>query len=455
MPLQRAMRRPASTDVAAFASASRDFLRPWRRAYVPYEGESGIVSAPDHATAPPRIAALDGIRAVAILWVIAHNVGSADEGPTGLALKLWTVVSNSGWVGVQLFFALSGFLITRILLDSKGADGWLRSFYMRRLLRIVPLYYALLAFVFLVPPHVPALAPLLAGGHRSTLWYWAYLSNWIAPFGGLAAPLPHVWSLAVEEQFYLAWPLLVAAWSDRALVRACAAMVVIALVVRLSLHFLLTGEEGSAAAYELTVARWDTIALGALVAIAIRHRRAEKFLRTHLFGIVVTLVVAVLGMTAVQRGLPARGLITELVNQPLTGLLSAAVVLACVIDTSPSSAGAWLQRATVRMLSVRWITTIGKYSYGIYIFHSPVHRVLRPYVSGWLATGTGNGRFAAHVGYSASVLGISMLLALITWNVLEQPFLSLKRYFPMRIAPRIVSAASPQASGESSDRVNG
>jgi peptidoglycan/LPS O-acetylase OafA/YrhL len=103
-----------------------------------YEGESGIVgSGSDEAAV--RIDALDGIRALAIILVMIHNVGSVAGPSSGTALKLWGLLSNAGWIGVQLFFALSGFLITRILLRSAGTPGWMKSFYARRALRIVPL----------------------------------------------------------------------------------------------------------------------------------------------------------------------------------------------------------------------------------------------------------------------------------------------------------------------------
>ena len=401
-----------------------------------YEGESGLVSAADHDASERRFAALDGLRAIAILWVIVHNTGSPAEGPSGIALKLWIVVSNAGWAGVQLFFALSGFLITTILLDGKGGDHWLRSFYARRLLRIVPLYYLFLVAMLFIVPHVPALHLLTTPGHRTTFWYWSYLSNWIAPFGGLVAYTPQVWSLAVEEQFYLAWPFVIASLGERALARTCVAMVVSAFFTRALLHAAWPSQIGSDAAYEFTIARWDTIALGALVALAVRHEWIEYRLRKHLLGISISVTSLLLAATVLQRGLPPRGLVAELVNQPLTGMCSALLVFICVARPSPAPKVTKLQHAVRSALSARWLAIIGKYSYAIYLFHTPVHRVIQPYALPWLIAGGPGYRFVAYFAYCTLVLGLSLSLALLTWNLVEQPFLSLKRHFPMPPSPQ-------------------
>ena len=407
-----------------------------------YEGESGMVSAANSATVARHNGALDGIRAVAILWVIMHNVGSVDDGPMGLALKIWALVSNAGWVGVQLFFALSGFLITRILLEGKGGAEWIGSFYARRFLRIVPLYFAFLFVMLLVAPRIPVLSGLVAPGHRTTLWFWLYMSNWIAPFGGLVAYMPHVWSLAVEEQFYLAWPLVIALLSERGVMRVCIAMTLSSLIARGLLHATMSLHAGSDAAYEFTIARWDTIALGALVALVVRDGEMELFFRRHLLLILGSICGAILAATAAQRGLPARGLFTEIVNQPLTGMFAAFLVFTCVARRSPSVGGARLQDIVIRTLSANWLAIIGKYSYAIYLFHSPIHRVLQPYGRRLLSEGGANERFVSLVAYCSVVLALSFGFALISWRLIEAPFLSLKSRFPMPAFPAKVDSAA-------------
>ena len=398
-----------------------------------YLGESGIVGTDDKMPSDRRFASLDGLRAIAILLIIIHNAGSVNGGADGIALKLWAVLSNAGWVGVQLFFALSGFLITRILLDAKGEPGWLRSFYARRVLRIMPLYYAFLFFVFVIAPHIDALRPLSTGGTLNDGWFWAYLANWVTPFGHQAAGLPHLWSLAVEEQFYLLWPLIIAIASERVVVRVAALTVIAALATRAAVHAIYPESIATLAAYSWTIARADAIVLGGLVAVGVRHPRILAFMRAHLWSAFVAVSLAVLVTLAVQRGLSSEGLVGDFVNKPLSGIMSALLVLACVSGSLPGLARNAVEGKLVRGLSRPTLTTIGKYSYGIYVMHMPVHVLLRGSFHDLLANGSGSSRFNAHVGYSALVFTISTLLAFVSWHLLEQRFLSLKRYFPMPV----------------------
>src|ERR1700741_4392574 len=153
---------------------------------------------------PRKIPQLDAIRGIAILVVVVHNLHGLDFPPLSL-------VTNYGWMGVDLFFVLSGFLITGILLDTKLSEHYFRNFYARRGLRIWPLYYAVLLFMFVV---VPLLRPQDTAElfQRSSPW-WSYplfLQNFLVNAPALAVgPLGVSWSLAVEELFYLVWPFFV------------------------------------------------------------------------------------------------------------------------------------------------------------------------------------------------------------------------------------------------------
>src|SRR5438445_5854386 len=157
-----------------------------------------------HLAIFPRshIPALDGLRGWAILLVLLTHIAAPLRWSTPLL-----VISSYGWVGVDLFFVLSGFLITGILIDSKPHTGYLKSFYVRRILRIWPIYFLLLAVVFLVTPY---LGRAFEFPHSYYRWeyYVFYLQNvWLKDFG--PAPLQMTWSLAVEERFYLLLPLVV------------------------------------------------------------------------------------------------------------------------------------------------------------------------------------------------------------------------------------------------------
>jgi peptidoglycan/LPS O-acetylase OafA/YrhL len=157
----------------------------------------------------PRIAALDGVRGLAVLVVIVHNAAWVTGESRHFLTKLFGAAAAAGWVGVQLFFVLSGFLITGILLETRDRAGYFRSFYLRRTLRIFPLYYALVAVTVFVVAPLSTDAVWASQVYERQWAYWLYVSNWVSPFGHGISGFSHLWSLAVEEQFYLVWPLMV------------------------------------------------------------------------------------------------------------------------------------------------------------------------------------------------------------------------------------------------------
>ncbi len=177
---------------------------------VPAAADEGDLGATLRGTIP----ALEGVRGVAILAVLAHQL-LIDGYAGGRALEILRMPFQTGWAGVQLFFVLSGFLITGILLDTRRAENFWSSFYARRALRIFPVYYLLLAVTYAIAPH------------RHQVFYWLYLANLRQLAAGPAVEsLGHCWSLSVEEQFYLVWPFAVRLLDERGLVRLCAAIVV-------------------------------------------------------------------------------------------------------------------------------------------------------------------------------------------------------------------------------------
>lgn len=175
---------------------------------------------------------LDGLRGIAILMVVAFHcsiVLTLVAGP----VKQMRALFVPGWTGVDLFLVLSGFLITGILLESKGSPSYFRRFYLRRVLRIFPVYYvALLVCLGLLGS---VLIPESLRLWNVYLTYGLHLSNWLS-LGGLEIPaLNHFWSLALEEQFYLCWPLAVLLLSRKGLGWACLALIVSAPMVRFCL----------------------------------------------------------------------------------------------------------------------------------------------------------------------------------------------------------------------------
>jgi peptidoglycan/LPS O-acetylase OafA/YrhL len=341
-----------------------------------------------------HVPALDGLRGLAILAVLLHHTTGNLGAP--------------GWLGVTLFFALSGYLITGILLDTKGAPGYFSSFYARRTLRIFPLYYATLA--------------LLAVIGAPVAWSdWAYLSNvQLARSGWPAAPTPtaHLWSLAIEEQFYLVWPFVVLLLS-RARLRTLALGLVVGSLALRALVLAVGGTHASVAAYVLTPMRADALAVGAWLAAAVRGRPSMRAaVHRHAGEVALWAAVAVGICVLVPPFASAYTVAMQTVGYTAASVGSAAL-LALAIHDHPA----------MRWASWGWLRTLGLYSYGLYVLHYPIALAVES---------LGAGRFAAPL-----TLTLSGLAAFASYHLLEQPARRLKRYVPR---PPPVHSLGPQAT---------
>jgi len=363
------------------------------------------------------IPALDGVRGLAILLVLAHNLNPfEDSGP--LLERLAGLAANFGWVGVQLFFVLSGYLISGILLDTRGAPGYYRAFFGRRVLRIFPLYYAVLVVALVILPGLGLAPERLLEDREHRIWLWTYLINWAEPLGGGVAAFPHFWSLAVEEQFYLVWPLVVRRTNPRRLLKVAIALVVVAFAARLGLRLAGAGEGGP---YMFTICRMDALALGAAVAALLRipeyHARAVRWRGG------ITLAVGALfvfGLVA-TRGYPRTTVSGQTFGYTILALTFAALVLLAVLDHERGRGwvGAAFQNAVLR--------SSGKYSYAIYLFHQPLNQMVgAPLLHELLPHGAG---LVAGSLYVVSGSAASYVLALASYHGYEKHFLALKRYF--------------------------
>jgi peptidoglycan/LPS O-acetylase OafA/YrhL len=341
-----------------------------------------------------RLPQLDAVRGIAILVVMFHN--GRDVFPS---LHLSGVFA-SGWMGVDLFFVLSGFLITGILLDSKGSNGFFRNFYARRCLRIWPLYYAMLFFMFVAVPLLrPALASMIY--ERSSPW-WAYplyLQNFLVPVSQVAVgALGVTWSLAIEEQFYLVWPLVIRYLSVARLRVLCLAAIVASPFLRL---YLSTEHVNL---YVNVFCRLDGLMWGAFIAALIREPAFEpKRHRMMAWGALII---------ALPLALAADGRDVQWIVYSLSVLASAGLVYLALFSTAP-----WLQR----ILSSRALVFTGTISYGLYLLHKLPFDLVK-------------GRSVSHPTLVFAVLiGVAYGLATTSWYLYERPFLRLKRFFE---APR-------------------
>jgi peptidoglycan/LPS O-acetylase OafA/YrhL len=359
-----------------------------------------------------HLAALDGLRGLAILLVLLHgfDVVLAASGPERAVDHLLDV----GWSGVQLFFVLSGFLITGILLDTRESPDYYRSFFVRRVLRIFPLYYGVLFVAFAIVPLLAAV-PLGYGQHQ--IWLWTYLSNYVAPFGRSESSFPHFWSLCVEEQFYLAWPLLVRLGGIRGVTLVSAVVVVVAALSRLYLRHHFGEPIGHEAAYMFTPCRADALAIGAFAAVAVR----TPWLLEKLRAIGPTKLVAA-GIGVLLIGLFVGGgrvaAPMQLVGYPIIACGFALLLLACL------RGDAW----PARLLSFAPLRRCGIYSYGMYVFYAPLHLFVGLPLLGRLQQAP---TFVEAIGYEIAAIAATFALGAISYHFYEQHFLALKS----RLAP--------------------
>ena len=367
------------------------------------------------------IPALDGLRGIAIILVMLHHF--TYYRPTAGSDGLIGSVLFFGWSGVDLFFVLSGFLITGILLDTRRSERYFTTFYARRTLRIFPLYYLVLFLALVVLPQFPALHVVVAGEVEflPPEWpYWVYLTNFsIVERGWAHGWVDVAWSLAIEEHFYLVWPLVIWLCPPRLVALLCMAILVAEPIARVAARAAMVP---SLPIYVLTWFRVDGLALGALLALA-------------------------------QR----RGLLPALDRWvPLVVIAGAAGIIACTIlgghtwwwnrrmqqygySLIAITAGAMLVSAInrpadclwPRLLSAGWLRAFGKYSYGLYLIHVPVMRIIREYVFNpeeyeRFAMRPWTGQLLFYLAAAAPAFALAWL----SWRLFEAPILRLKARFP-------------------------
>jgi peptidoglycan/LPS O-acetylase OafA/YrhL len=360
-----------------------------------------------------HLPSLDGVRGLAILLVILHNTNPIED-PESLPAKLVGIVLDWGWVGVQLFFVLSGLLITGILLDTAKAPNFYSAFFARRVLRIFPLYYGVLFAAFVV---LPALTGRALEGARNQVWLWTYLSNWADPLGRSVPAFPHFWSLAVEEQFYLAWPFLVRRGGSRGVLVIGVTLVVLAFFSRLGL--LLAGFD-HAGPYSFTLCRADALALGAIAAVLLRDPASRAWVERHARALRWSSVALLAAGALVTRGYPRAGFRTQTGGYTILALVFAVgVLLVSIADADDAAASSWLR--------ARGLRTLGKYSYAMYVFHPLLQSAFgRPLL---LRVTGGHVSLVVSVAYMTCLLLVSLLAAIASYHLFERHFLKLKSRF--------------------------
>lgn len=354
--------------------------------------------------------ALDGLRGLAIIVVILFH-STILQRDTVVRDYLVRIL-NAGWISVDLFFVLSGFLITGILCDAKGTPRFFTNFYARRSLRIFPLYFAVMILALLVLPEYFGVSP----GSVGELWrFWFYLQNLGGP---IPYPLSHTWSLAVEEQFYLLWPLVVFALSHRTLILVSAGLIPLALLIRC---IMVATDVPGGCIHSVTYARFDPLAMGALIALLLREPGGlPALMRPAKWAFTLGLAVF-LGVFAYQRNFWEGPLLRTIGQSSLCFWFGGLLVLAVGLERN---------RFLPRLLEAQPLRFFARYSYAMYLFHLPMHLWLTENLLG------PRHRFNESINpvvlqglVTLQTLVATTLLAMVSWHLLESPFLKLKRYF--------------------------
>ena len=391
-------------------------IAPPAPAYSP----SGPISTAGRAYFP----ALDGIRAAAFLMVFATHY---------LDLP-W------GWTGVNVFFVLSGFLITGILYDTRGQPHRVANFYLRRTLRIFPLYYGLMLLLVLLYPIF------------HWRWSWAWLI-WPAYLGNLARYLPpsapgspfalldfaqpvsrafpsvqlafgHFWSLCVEEQFYLVWPWVVFGIGHRrGLIRICAAgLIALPLLRVLANHTLPQATLDNAVLITATPLPFDALLLGALVALLRRSSWAPSVLPVARIGF-AAIAASFLLWLALN---PAARHIAPPYAYP-SGTFTWGLTLIDALSACTIVMAIEYGSVTFRLFNLRPLRWLGRISYGAYVFHDILHGQIARLVE----------HYTGHWRFPTAVLGLAstLLFAWASFRWFESPFIALKDRWTLRSTP--------------------
>lgn len=364
--------------------------------------EGGIVHNP----------VLDSVRGWAILLVLMVHCLAFESGGSKV-LMVVNEFARAGWLGVDLFFVLSGYLITSILISTREHSGYFVNFYARRALRIFPAYYLYLILAFALLPYA------VSGVDGDVLRGWAlssalYLQNIHMLVLGSGTPwrgLDHLWSLAIEEHFYLFWPVVVALLPARRLAHACLTLIGLAWMVKVA---LLLFHDWPLAGYVFMPARMDALAAGGLIACLVQRDRPPRSSSAVFLGCAALAMLAVLALS--NGGLRlSGGLNIALITSAAAVLFAAVLYLIVTRDFRPW----WLHN--------RALTTLGRYSYGMYLIHIAVIEFFQVPVLG---------AFKAVLGYNlASLLSglatilLTLALAALSYHLFEVRFLKLKRHF--------------------------
>lgn len=377
-----------------------------------------------------RLPVLDGLRGFAVLYVIFLHFFLTPLDAAGPLKRALYGIIELGFTGVDLFFVLSGFLITGILLTNASSDRYFSAFYARRLLRIFPLYYLLCLVCIVVIPAIPFFARydyFWEGAPASPVYYWLFLNNF-----DLFLPIRHnlmlgvCWSLAIEEQFYLAWPLVIRLLGKHRALHASVALFVLSALLRNLLHYGYGVD--ALPLYHATFTHLEAITLGSIIAILRtdpeRYRRPLRLLAAQWKLTLPALVACALygglfpDFAAADPHLYLHPVMVT-AGYTLSALVYGGLLLHCLDGES----------VLTRTLDTAPMRRCGKYSYAMYLLHVPAWFLTMKL--GFLAARlTGLDGLQSPVLVFAVGLPLTYLLAALSWRWLESRANALKDRFP-------------------------
>ena len=354
-----------------------------------------------------RIAEVDGLRGLAILLVLFFHYVTSISAP---GHRLWGFVTKGSslfWSGVDLFFVLSGFLISGILMDSIQSTGYFRTFYLRRIHRIFPLYFGWLTLFYLAAYlDLDGKLGIHVFQSRAALWlYPLFLQNNAPLWFDVELPLwmAMSWSLAVEEQFYLVLPAVVRFVGKPALTSLSVAVIILSPAYR---FILLSRYPGLNVGWPFaTLSRLDGLAMGVVIALLVRNETCWRWLTIHVRILRISGLVLLVAFAALTC-IPPTQLSMALYGFSIIAIFYAAVLLLAVCHPASLIAG---------LLKGRILRYFGKVSYAVYIFHQGVHGLLDRLVPPW-----GHRFNALRVTFlTVLALATTILLAESSWRFIE------------------------------------
>lgn len=357
---------------------------------------------------------IDALRGVAIILVlIVHSTLNS-----GIYAKYFNMFASFGSFGVDLFFVISGFLITTILLNSKESPNYFKNFYARRMLRIFPLYYGFIVLYLFILPLVIQDSSLEYIQHlrEHQLYYWFYIPNILFSLHPEKIHFFHLWSLAVEEQYYIIWPVIVFFFNPKSLIKLL--LIVIPLSFFLRCFFVFKGYN-QFFIWSFTPIRLEAIAIGSLVAIIYVHKASfvHKVL-VHINNLIIIFSTIIILALLYNKGLywntPSVQTLGILFIDIFFGLLVLKII--SMPDFKESFFKSLFQ-------------TFGKYCYAIYMLHEVfLHRIADKVK----LLDIGFGTYDSYIKIVIILIITSVFscgVAFVSWNVYEKHFLKLKQYF--------------------------